>query len=68
MHDWQNDKAMEVRDELTKVCRTLEGRAGEPNEMTSRRSEAMRCKLEKRLLPKLRKEIPEMVSGIFERV
>jgi hypothetical protein len=61
---WDNTAAMRTRDELAKICRSLEGRAGEPEKLKSAKSEAMRCKLEVRLLPAMKKEIPRVAEQL----
>lgn len=62
--DWDKDVAYKVRDELLGLCGELEARAGQPEPMKTAAAEKMRCKLEKRLVPKLKNEIPKWAERL----
>jgi len=68
---WNREEAVAIREQLLKICAELGARAGEPKPMNSKRAEAMRCKLEVRLLPTLLREIPrwgEALRGLHAEV
>jgi len=62
--DWNKTEALCVRDELRSMIGELEARAGQPEPMKSEAAEKMRCKLEKRLIPKLKAEIPKWAERL----
>jgi hypothetical protein len=43
---WNTEDAMKLRTQLSVLCRELEGRAGEPEQMKTAAAERMRSKLE----------------------
>jgi len=62
--DWNRPDALGVREELLAMIGELEARAGQPEPMKSAAAEKMRCKLEKKLIPKLKTEIPKWAERL----
>lgn len=61
---FDKDKAVGLSAHLQKILLELEARAGQPEEMKSERAERLREKLEKKLLPTLKKEIPRQAERL----
>jgi len=61
---WDRGDALNVRDELLAMIGELEARAGQPEPMKSAAAEKMRCKLEIKLLPQLRVQIPKWAERL----
>jgi len=62
--DWNKMEALCVRDKLRSMIGELETHAGQPEPMKSEAAEKMHCKLEKRLIPKLKAEIPKWAERL----
>lgn len=62
--DFDFTKAEKLRADLLKLVQEFEARAGEPNEASCERAEKMRCKIEQRLLPKLRQDVPRWAERL----
>jgi hypothetical protein len=58
------EKAQGLSEMLQKLVIEFEARAGEPNELNSEQAERMRCKMEKRLVPTLKAEIPKWAEQL----
>lgn len=61
---FDKETAVGLREEALKLVLELEARAGGPNESKSEKAERMRCKLEQRLVPKLRQDIPQWAERL----
>ncbi len=61
---FNKDKAVQLSLDLQKLLLELEARAGQPEELKSERAERMREKMEKKLLPTLKKEIPRQAERL----
>jgi len=62
--DWDREEGQRVLDELLAMCGELEARAGQPEPMKTAAAEKMRCKLEKKLVPKLQNDIPKWAEKL----
>jgi len=62
--DFDREDTLGLQTELQNLCRELEARAGYPQPYKSAKAEAMRTKLEKRLVPALREQIPKWADQL----